>query len=338
MSAVVLGAARTPIGAFLGGQADHRLVFSGKLKPSSRKVVLHLEPLELAQVVGRAVEDRRSRFVSAGLTVEVELPQTPVWVTADLTRLTQIIDNLLENAGKFTDKGGRIDVRLTTEDQQALLSIRDTGVGIDAEMKDRLFEIFAQGDRSLDRSKGGLGLGLAVVKGLVELHGGRIGVASEGPGKGAEFTISLPITAEPPDRVLESSSPPATHSAPESAQKQLHILVAEDERDSADSLRSLLQLFGYKVTLARSGLEAVQAASEVKPDVVLCDIGLPGMDGFAVAKALRRDPQTAKTRLIAVTGYGQEADRQKALEAGFDEHLIKPVDPQKLLGKLDHWG
>jgi signal transduction histidine kinase/CheY-like chemotaxis protein len=296
------------------------------------KVVLHRERLEFSQFVRRAVEDRRDRLQASGLTVEIELPRTPVWITGDPTRLTQIIDNLLENAGKFSERGGRVCVRLVVEAWQAVLSIRDTGVGIDPDLMNRLFEVFTQADRSLERSQGGLGLGLAVVKGLVELHGGSVRAASEGLGKGAEFIISLPVDPEAPAQSVNSED---TSLLQQSSPRRLHVLVVEDNRDSAQSFRLLLNLFGYDVTLAYSGDEALAAVGKSVPDVVLCDIGLPGMDGFGVVDALRHNPRMVGTRLIAVTGYGQEDDRRKALEAGFDEHMVKPVDPQKLLHKLN---
>jgi len=199
----------------------------------------------------------------------------------------------------------------------------DTGAGIEPDMLPRLFEALAQADRSLDRSKGGLGLGLSVVKGLVELHGGQVRVASEGPGKGTEFTVILPQEPEP--AVL--SKMPA---APSPARKALRILVVEDNKDSADSLRMLLELYGYETAVAYSGPEGVKAAEEWHPDVVLCDIGLPEMDGYGVAGALRRNPATAAARMIAVTGYGSDEDRCRSREAGFDQHLVKPVDPDAL--------
>ncbi len=299
------------------------------------KVVLHRERLDFSQFVRQVVEDRRDRFRGAGLTLELELPGTAAWVMGDPTRLTQIIDNLLENAGKFTERGGRVCVCLVVEDRSAVLRIRDSGVGIEPDLVNRLFEIFTQADRSLERSQGGLGLGLAVVKGLVELHGGRVQAASEGPGKGAEFTIFLPLAPEATAlaaRSVVSFGPPVLQ---ETNGRGLHVLVVEDHRDSAESLRLLLHLFGYEVTLAFSGDEAVAAVEKMVPDVILCDIGLPGMDGFGVVNALRRNPRMTRTRLIAVTGYGQEVDRRKALAAGFDEHMVKPVDPEKLLHKLN---
>lgn len=210
---------------------------------------------------------------------------------------------------------------------KAEVAVRDTGIGIGPEMLPHLFKTFAQADHSLDRSKGGLGLGLALVKGLIELHSGTVHASSAGHGCGAEFTFRLPIEPEP---AVLSEMP----TCPNSDGKRLRILVVEDNRDSADSLRMVLELYGHEVTVAYTGPDGVEAAREARPDVILCDIGLPGMDGFAVASVLRQDAQTAKARLIAVTGYGQEEDRRRGLNAGFDAHLVKPVDPEKLLGEL----
>ena len=256
-------------------------------------------------------------------------PEIPVWVHGDRTRLTQVLDNLLENGRKFTEKEGGIEVEVYADHaaRRAMLRVRDTGIGVDPEMLPKLFDIFSQADRSLDRSRGGLGLGLALVKRLVQLHDGAVEARSAGLGKGAEFTISLPLELEP--KALSQRSP-GSHQA----KKRIRVLVVEDNHDSAESLRMLLVTQGYEVTIAYSGTEGVEAAQRARPDVVVCDIGLPGMDGYAVAKAIRRDPATAGTRLIAVTGYGQDDDQARAMESGFDTHLVKPADPERLLSLL----
>jgi CheY-like chemotaxis protein len=213
------------------------------------------------------------------------------------------------------------------DDGQAIVALRDTGIGIDPGTLAHVFETFTQADRSLDRSRGGLGLGLALVKGLVELHGGTVHASSAGAGRGAEFTIRLPVEPEP---AAISEMPRAT----QPAAKSLRILVVEDSRDAADSLRLLLELYGYEVQVAYSGPAGVKAAEQWRPDVILCDIGLPEMDGYSVAGELRRKPTTAQVRLIALTGYGQEEDRRRSREAGFDHHLVKPVDPETLVNVL----
>jgi CheY-like chemotaxis protein len=249
----------------------------------------------------------------------------PVWVEGDPTRLAQVLDNLLENAVKFTPRGGSVMVRLAADPGrgQAVLAVRDTGSGIAPDLLPRLFEPFAQADRSLDRSQGGLGLGLALVKGLVELHGGEVHAASGGPGRGAEFEVRLPMQPEPAALSRMPQAPPPKD-------KKLRVLVVEDNRDAADSLRLLLELYGYDVTVAYTGPAGVEAAKRWQPDVVLCDIGLPGLDGYEVARELRRHPSTARARMIAVTGYGGDQERARSRAAGFDAHLTKPADPTAL--------
>ncbi len=293
------------------------------------KVLLRQERADLVPLVRAAVEDHRAALESAGLKVEYASPPEPVWVTGDPTRLAQVVDNLLTNAAKFTDGGGRVGVRLTADAKagRATVAVRDTGIGIEPDLLPHLFETFMQADRSLDRSRGGLGLGLALVKGLIELHGGRVRAESAGPGQGATFTFWLPLaSAAPPD--LESGS--GEH--PLGLGRR--VLVVEDSRDTALSLKMLLEMAGHQVALAHTGREGVEAARRERPEVVLCDLGLPEMDGFAVARHLRRDPATAEAWLIAVSGFAQEEDQQRALEAGFDRHLTKPVDPGKMLKLL----
>jgi PAS domain S-box-containing protein len=294
------------------------------------KIALHHERLDWARLIRLGVADRRSTLEEAGLQLTLEAPEVPVWVNADPTRMAQVLDNLLDNARKFTGRSGEVSVRLTApaSSEEAVLTVSDTGVGIEPGMIQRLFEPFVQADNSLDRSRGGLGLGLALVKGLVELHGGTVLARSDGIGSGATITVRLPREKEKPALTQNKGSltPAAT--------KRWHVLVVEDNRDSAESLRMLLELSGYQVSVAYTGPTGVETATQERPDVVLCDIGLPGMDGFAVAGALRQNPATAATRLIAVTGYGQEQDRLRAIQAGFDDHLVKPVDPQVLLGHL----
>jgi signal transduction histidine kinase len=288
------------------------------------KMRLQRQRLDLARLARTTAEDRRPTLEQAGLRLTLELPEVPVWVMGDETRLAQVLNNLLDNAAKFTDRGGEVMVRLRREPgPQAVLSVRDTGVGWQPALLERLFEPFAQEDRTLGRAGGGLGLGLALVKGLIELHGGRVNAVSEGPGKGAEFLVRLPAAPEP---AALSQMPAGSRPTGE----QLRILVVEDHCDAAETLRLLLELLGHQVKVAHSGPEGVRAAGQWRPDVVLCDIGLPGLDGYGVARALRQDQATAKARLVAVTGYGQEEDRRRAFEAGFDHHLTKPVGPEEL--------
>jgi PAS domain S-box-containing protein len=292
---------------------------------SRGKVELRPERVDLARLVRVAAEDHHPAFQAAGLRAVVEVPEVPVWVEGNPTRLTQVLGNLLTNAAKFTPRGGTVSVRLSPDGErgQAVLGVRDTGEGIDPGLLPRLFEPFAQADRSLDRSKGGLGLGLSLVKGLVQLHGGEVEARSDGPGRGAEFVVRLPTQPEP-------AALAGVPQAPGPAGKKLRVLVVEDNKAAADMLRVLLELYGYDATVAYTGPAGVAAAKAWGPDVVLCDIGLPGLDGYGVVRELRKDPATAHARVIAVTGYGSDEDRRKSGEAGFDAHLVKPADPARL--------
>ncbi len=292
------------------------------------KILLRKHCVDLVPVVRGVIDDLQPVLQDTGLTLHVDLPDQPLWVDGDPTRLAQMVGNLLHNANKFTDAGGRVEVRLAATSAEAVLTVRDTGIGMDVAMLTRLFEPFSQADRSLDRSRGGLGLGLALVKGLVELHGGTVRAASAGVGQGSEFTLRLPLRQEP-DVARAARRGEAAPGA------SLRVVVIEDNHDTAESLRMLLELSGHRVAVAHAGLPGLQAARELRPDVVLCDIGLPGgMDGYAVARALRADPDVGGAVLIAISGYGQEEDQRRARRAGFDRHLTKPVDPVMLLDLL----
>lgn len=291
---------------------------------SRAKIRLHCERLDLCEVVRGTVEDYRTDVDEAGLRLEVVAPDSPLWVLGDATRLAQVVGNLLGNAVKFTDPGGRITVRTArTDGGAAEFVVSDTGIGIEPDKLAHIFDSFSQEERSLDRNRGGLGLGLALVKGLVELHGGSVAAASPGAGQGTTVGFRLPlasgmaIPAEPVD-----SQPPKS--------KGLRILIIEDYRDVAETMQRFLEFTGHQVAIASSGPAGVAAAREFRPDVVLCDLGLPGMDGLAVARALRQDPETSRSRLIVMSGYGSENDQQRCLEAGYELHLTKPVDPDQL--------
>jgi signal transduction histidine kinase/DNA-binding response OmpR family regulator len=296
---------------------------------SRGKVQLHTERLDLARLVRTAAEDHRPLLEQAGLALTVEAPETPVWVQGDPARLIQVLANLLDNARKFSDRGGRVGVRLAAdrEQGQALLAVRDTGLGVEAEMLPRLFDTFAQADRSLERTRGGLGLGLAVVKGLVELHGGAVEAASAGRGQGTEFAVRLRLEPEP----AALAAPPRGVQA---VRQRLRVLVVEDNLDAAESLQLLLELLGHEVKAAYTGPAGVETARAWQPDIVLCDIGLPGLDGYGVARELRLHPTTARVRLLALTGYGSDEDRRLSRLAGFDAHLTKPVAPETLVEYL----
>ncbi|MBV9126062.1 MAG: response regulator [Planctomycetes bacterium] len=280
--------------------------------------------MDLARLARVAAADRRPLFDQASLTLTVAAPETPIWVRGDEIRLAQVLHNLLDNAVRFTERGGSVGLTVGTEGPEAVVALRDTGAGITPDLLPRVFEPFSQADQSLDRSRGGLGLGLSVVKGLVELHGGRVLAFSEGPGRGAEFTVRLPLEPEP--AAWSGPHPPGQPGG-----RRRRILVIEDSRDTAESLRLLLQMLGHEVRVAHTGPEGVRAAREWKPELVLCDIGLPGLDGYGVARELRSDPATARAHLLALTGYGGEEDRRRSREAGFDHHLIKPVAAEDLL-------
>ncbi len=294
------------------------------------KIELRRERMDLARLVRESVDDHRRLLEGARLTTAADVPAEPLWVRADRTRLAQVLDNLLQNAAKFTDPGGRVTVRLGVDrqTQQAIVTVEDTGTGIDAQLLPRVFDMFTQADQSLDRSRGGLGLGLALVKGLIELHGGSVSAASAGPGKGARFTLRLSL-----DESEEAPVAPMSNGLP--TRKGLRILVIEDSRDGAESLRLLLALSGHEVHVAHNGQTGIEAAHAFRPAVVLCDLGLPGgISGYDVARALRQDPATAPFRLIAISGYGQPEDQARARAAGFDLHLTKPVDPIELQQRL----
>jgi signal transduction histidine kinase/DNA-binding response OmpR family regulator len=285
------------------------------------KIRLQREPVDVANVVAGAVETSRPLVQRHGHDLIVTLPQEPVRVMGDPARLAQVLANLLNNAAKYTPDGGRIWLTVEKENGEAVVRVRDTGAGIPKEMLAKVFDMFTQMDNSLDRSQGGLGVGLTLVQRLVELHGGTVQAFSDGPGQGSEFVVRLQAeTSEPLDVVKV----PASNGR--NLCRSLHVLVVDDNMDSADSLGQLLRLSGYEVRLAHDGVGALEAVNAVRPDVVLLDIGLPGIDGYEVARRLRAQPENGDMLLVAVSGYGQEEDRNRSRQAGFDHHLIKPVD------------
>jgi len=278
-------------------------------------------PLELGKLAQRATDDCRSLFSARGLTLDLRLPTAPVWVRGDATRLAQVIGNLLQNAAKFSASGERVQLSLDAVDGTAVLEVRDDGIGIDPELLTRVFEPFSQADTSLDRRQGGLGLGLALVKGLVELHGGTVALSSGGKGTGTAAVVRLPVVSAP----APCEAPPRLPIA-----GSRKILVIEDNVDAADSLRLVLELEGHEVEVAHDGPRGIERALAVAPDVVVCDIGLPQMDGYTVARALREDPLTRGALLVALSGYGTEDDQRRAAEAGFDAHMTKPGSIEEL--------
>jgi PAS domain S-box-containing protein len=297
-----------------------------------QKIHLQKVPLDLAQLVRQTVEDYRSALERSRLNLTVEAPGEPIWVHGDRRRLCQVVTNLLSNADKYSNPGDQIAVLVEVDlaNRQAVVRVRDTGIGIAPELLPHIFETFIQGEQSIDRRQGGLGLGLPLVKGIVELHGGRVKAESAGPRCGTVITISLPLGQEP-----KSAAKTAVPIIPRA--RSLRILIVEDNPDAARTLAKLLERYGHKVTIAHTGPAGVEAAQKGRPEVVLCDLGLPDMDGHEVARCLRGDPSTADIRLIAVSGYGEEEARRRSEEAGFDLHLTKPVDPvelQRLLAVL----
>jgi PAS domain S-box-containing protein len=313
-------------------QVDHLSRLVDDLLDVSRvscgKVQVHKQPIDLRDAVRQAVETSRPLIDARRHTLQVDLPEMRFEVLGDLTRLIQVTSNLLNNAAKYTDDGGQICVRLERENAQAVIRVRDNGRGIEPANLSQLFGVFYQSNRNLDRSEGGLGLGLALVKSLVELHGGSVDARSLGSGKGSEFVVRLPLLN---DVQLEKELP--LPEVPVETRGALKILVVDDNRDSAMTMGMLLKIAGHRILTTYDGLAAVDLAVAERPDVVLLDIGLPKLDGFQACRAMR-SAGLSQTKIIAITGYGQEDDRRKTLEAGFDFHLIKPVDTAALLKLL----
>ncbi|GAB3480171.1 PAS domain-containing hybrid sensor histidine kinase/response regulator [Polaromonas eurypsychrophila] len=284
------------------------------------KVQLRQERIVLSGIVERAVETAQPLIVQRRHELEVSLPPEPIWLHADAARLEQVVVNLLTNAAKYTEEGGRITLTVGREGDTAVLRVRDTGVGISPELLPRIFDLFTQAERSLDRSEGGLGIGLCLVQRLVDLHGGTVEAHSI-LGQGSEFVVRLPVmlTSIPP-----SPSTPVEPARPRG--KCCRVLVVDDNVDAAQTVAMLLQMSGHEVRMAHDGPDAVDMALAWHPDLVLLDIGLPGLNGFQVAERIRQEPTLKNVVLVALTGYGLEADRQRSKETGFDYHLVKPTD------------
>jgi signal transduction histidine kinase len=283
---------------------------------------LRREPLELAPIVHRAVEANRHLVEARGHDLAVALPAGPVWLEADPTRLVQILANLLTNAVKYTDPGGRIVLTAEVGGGEVVLQVQDTGIGIAPEMLPRIFELFVQVDRSLDRSQEGLGIGLTLVKNLVELHGGSIAAHSRGLGQGSEFIVRLPLLSRTPTR----EGPASGREEAKGPRRPRRILVVDDNEPAAESLALVLQFWGHDVQVVHDGPTALEVVSERPPEVILLDLGLPGMDGYHVARELRKHPDSGGVLLAAMTGYAGEEHRRRCREAGFDHHLVKPLD------------
>ncbi len=296
---------------------------------SQGKVVLQTQCLDLVTLVSQCVESQREAVSTRQQSLTLELPDAPVNLNGDATRLAQVVNNLLSNAIKYTPEGGSVWVKVAHAEgnpgEFALLQVSDNGIGIDAELLPHVFELFEQGKRALDRTQGGLGVGLTLVQRLVHLHGGEVVASSAGPGLGSQFRVLLPCLGE-----MTEPAPVEVDGRLPTAAVARRILVVDDNVDVVETTTMLLSLSGHQVRSAKDGLQALHIASEFSPDVVLLDIGLPLMDGYEVARRLRQTPQTAGALLIALTGYGQQGDRQRGKEAGFDGHMLKPVDPHAL--------
>ncbi len=282
-------------------------------------IKLRKAAIDARSAVAAAVEATRPVIDARSHTLTVILPDVPLRLEADPIRLTQMVTNLLDNAAKYTNPGGRIEVAGYHNGEHVVLRVRDTGIGIPVDMQTRIFELFTQGDVPIARPLGGLGLGLSLVRSLTELHGGTVDVKSDGPGRGTEFTIRLPAGQTEGATGTENASTGAAR----------HVLVIEDNADACEMLRMALELDGHRVETAADGTTGVEAALRTTPDLVLVDIGLPGLDGYAVARRLRA-ALGHRVTLVALTGYGQSEDRRRTSEAGFDAHLVKPVDPDVL--------
>jgi nitrogen-specific signal transduction histidine kinase/CheY-like chemotaxis protein len=290
---------------------------------SRGKIELRRETFELGELIQQAVNDFSSSYNNKKIGLRVDLPSNPIWLYADPTRIAQVLGNLLHNALKFTQPNGEVRITLTDEVQNektyAVLSVRDNGVGIDPNLLEHLFEPFVQGDQDLARTNGGLGLGLALIKGFASLHGGTIHAHSDGLGFGSEFIFRVPLVSG----VAPGNKVPL--SVPDIA--PLKIILIDDNRDMVDTLATLLSMDGHQVKCAYDGESGLALIKTARPDLVFCDIGLPGnMDGYAIARCVREDAGTHNIFMVALSGYGQEKDKKMAIECGFDEYMLKPID------------
>lgn len=303
---------------------------------SQGKISLRLEALDLQAVIAQSVETARPVIDARRHRLVLQLPATPVWLRGDFARLAQVVGNLLNNAAKYTPDGGVIQLSMAVEaDGHAMICVRDSGVGIEPDLLPTVFELFEQGQRSLDRSQGGLGVGLTLVQRLVQMHHGQVRAHSGGHGQGAEFVVRLPCLAEVGHAPEHAATIPAPAQAAPSG--GCRVLVVDDNHDAADTVAMVLRMDGHSVETAGDGPQALARAGAYAPDVVVLDIGLPGIDGYEVARRLRQTLHSRDALLIALTGYGQKNDESQALAAGFDRHLVKPADPALLSGLIAEW-
>jgi signal transduction histidine kinase len=291
------------------------------------KISLKRTPQDLGRIVAQGADTARPLAEARRQKLALELPAGPVWISGDAERLSQVVANLLNNACKYTQEGGRIEVSASAAEGEALIRVRDNGQGIDAKLLPRVFDLFVQGERSLDRGQGGLGIGLTLVRRLVELHQGRVEAQSDGAGRGAEFRVYLPCISAVPAPEDEGSSAVAALSTQVYGRR---VLVVDDNADAAESTAEFLRLEGHEVKTVYDGTQALSAVRVFAPHVIVLDIGLPGVDGYAVARRLREHGDTSHALLIALTGYGKKEDRERASAAGFDYHFTKPADPREI--------
>ena len=312
-------------------QVDHLARLVDDLLDLSRvmrgKITLRKQKVALDTIIQRALETTLPVIEARQHELIVNLPEEDVWLVVDEVRIAQILANLLNNAAKYTDVGGHICLQCDVEDGELLVRVRDDGIGMELAEQSHIFDLFQQVESSLERSHGGLGIGLTLVRRLAEMHDGSVSARSAGPGKGSQFLVRLP--AQMRKRLSENKATTTKRIADAPAGK-LHILVVDDNVDAAEMLSGLLRLDGHEVTCAHEGRSALEQATELRPEVILLDIGLPGMNGYEVAQQLRQQEAFGNTLIVAVTGFGQEIDRQRTQHAGFDHHLVKPVQPQKI--------
>jgi len=310
-------------------QVDHMVRLVDDLldvsRISSGKIALRMEHVEVGEFVARAVETCQPLLDARGVFLEVGLPAQSIAVRGDATRLVQLLGNILHNSAKYTERGGEVAITVGYEGDEAVIAVRDTGIGIPAELLPRIFNLFTQARPSEQRTDGGLGIGLALARRLAQMHHGSVTASSEGTGKGSEFVIRLPLSAGPVEDAGASLEAPT-----EGVRRTLRILVADDNEDAADSLSLVLEAAGHHVTTVYDGLAAVESAASLRPDAVILDIGMPKLDGYGAARRIREEPWGSAVFLIALTGWGQPEDRRQAADAGFDLHLTKPVDPTML--------
>jgi signal transduction histidine kinase/CheY-like chemotaxis protein len=318
----------------IGRQSGHMTRLLDSLLDVSRitrgKIVLQSELLDAKAIAQDAMEIARPLMGLREHELRLILPSSPLKISGDATRLTQVLGNLLINSAKYTPVGGRITLTLESTVEQVIYRVRDNGIGIDAELMPRIFDMFSQAERTLDRSEGGLGIGLAVVKGIVELHYGSVSASSDGRGKGAEFVVRLPRETEMIPQEL-AAEPRLPQAVPQ------RVLIADDNADLAESMAMLLRLEGHEVRVALDGSSALDLAEEFEPNAALLDIGMPGLNGYELARELRSRRNGNGLLLIAATGYGQPEDRVRTEAAGFDFHMVKPLDPQTVAAEIAKW-